>query len=128
MHPAFNTVPFRLLEYLIKLIFAYSKSEISNINQNINNKKSFRVNYLTNKIRYYTKRREELRLLRAQSFGVARRLFKEIGHKLKDQGIINEWQDIFYMEVDEIKRQIEGSIITSNLKEIITLLLPKGID
>jgi len=108
-------------EYLIKLIFAYSKSEISNINQNINNKKSFRVNYLTNKIRYYTKRREELRLLRAQSFGVARRLFKEIGHKLKDQGIINEWQDIFYMEVDEIKRQIEGSIITSNLKEIIKL-------
>ncbi len=106
---------------MIKLIFAYTRSNISSVYPNIKNKKSFRLNYLINKIRYYTKRREELRLLRAQSFSVARKLFKEIGHKLKEKSILNYWQDIFYMEIDEIKRQIEGSITTTNIKEIIKL-------
>ncbi len=122
----FDTNP----EYIIKLLHSYTNSnnkknhtEISNLNLPINFSFSqkIKMKYFLKKIKHYTRRREELRLLRSQSFSLARKLFTQIGKKFQEQGILENCRDIFYLEVDEIKRFIEGSNTTSNLKEFVVL-------
>jgi pyruvate,water dikinase len=46
--------------------------------------------------------REETRFKRAQIFGVARRVFREFGTRLKQQRKIASISDVFYLSVDEI--------------------------
>ena len=114
-------------EFMIRLLLSYSKNnavekpEIQHKDFNLSLKKSIKLKYLTNKIKHYARRREELRLLRAQSFSLARKLFKAMGDRFENQGILDDSRDIFHLEVDEIKRQIEGSSVTLNLKEIVNL-------
>jgi pyruvate,water dikinase len=114
-------------EFMIKLLVNYSNIESTNKSNiqpksfNLSVKESIKLKFLTKKIKHYARKREELRLLRAQSFSVARKLFKSIGDKFMGQDILDEARDIFYLEVDEIIRQIEGSSVTVNLKEIVNL-------
>ena len=60
------------------------------------------VKIIVNKFRGYASRREEFRLLRSNTFAMARRLFRHMGTLLSDQGIIEHPDDIFYLQVEEI--------------------------
>jgi len=61
------------------------------------------LNYLSKKSKHYLRNREELRLLRSQAFAVTRKLFTSIGKNLANKKIIQEYSDIFYLNLDEIK-------------------------
>ncbi|MAG47155.1 hypothetical protein CL617_00995 [archaeon] len=121
-------------EFMIKLLVNYSNTDIANDFKvqlrdfNLSIKESIKLNFLTRKIKHYARKREELRLLRAQSFALARKLFISIGNKFMDQDILDNARDIFYLEVGEIIRQIEGSSVTVKLKEVVKLRKRQYLD
>ena len=54
------------------------------------------------KFKKYASRREEFRLLRSNTFAMARRLFRQMGRLLADKKILNHPDDVFYLELEEI--------------------------
>ena len=50
----------------------------------------------------YASRREEFRLLRSNTFAMARRLFRRMGTLLADKGLLGHADDVFYLHIDEI--------------------------
>lgn len=67
------------------------------------------------------KDREDLRLLRTNIFGVCRRIFKAMGHRYHQLGLINEPMDIFYLSIDEIISFQEGRSFEVSFVELSTM-------
>lgn len=65
--------------------------------------------------------RERMRLARAKTFSLARNIFNSLGEKFYTQGIINKADDIFFLEVEEIFRYIQGTATVTNLQELVEL-------
>jgi pyruvate,water dikinase len=65
------------------------------------------------------KYRENLRLCRTKIFGLIREAARSIGNKFTQLGIIEQPDDIFYLEIDEIFDFIKG---TSNFIDIKSLI------
>lgn len=63
------------------------------------------------KFKKYSSQREELRLLRSNSFAIVRKLFSRVGEVFVDKGIINKKDDIFYLQIDEIFGNSDSSKI-----------------
>jgi len=63
--------------------------------------------------------RENLRFERTRVFGAVRSIFKEIGMRLASFGVIDERDDIFYLEINEALAYIEGIGTTQNLRGLI---------
>lgn len=57
---------------------------------------------LLNRFKKYAGRREEFRLLRSNTFAMARKLFLHIGCLLKEAGALDESGDVLYLTLDEI--------------------------
>jgi len=55
--------------------------------------------------RKYAGRREEFRLLRSNTFAMARRMFKRMGALLVESGAIVQADDVFYLTTDELLRE-----------------------
>jgi pyruvate,water dikinase len=114
-------------EYIIKLLLLYSKNiskQDFNVDSSIKdlklslNKKVY-LNYVLKKIKFYARQREEMRLLRAQSFSIARKVFFEIGKRFKELEILRNPEDIFYLEVDEIINYINKKSKDRDLIKIV---------
>jgi len=102
-------------DYLIALLCSYKKSKPQEVkvhdnklSNNLSYLKKQSLKFILARIKFYARQREELRLLRAQSFNIAREIFLEIGTRFKSRGIIDSKKDIFYLEVDEIAEIIES--------------------
>ncbi len=65
--------------------------------------------------------RENLRFERTRLFGRVRRIFWEIGMRWASLGLIDDVEDIFYLEVTEILGVIDQTATQYNLKECIKL-------
>lgn len=63
--------------------------------------------------------RENLRFERTRVFGAVRCIFREIGMRLASFGIIDERDDIFYLECGEALAYIEGTATTTDLRGLI---------
>lgn len=121
---------------LIKSIYSLSKIKRENIKNEINileeqNKiyKNLKINMI-NKIilkkcvfyaKKFVKLRENLRYERTKVFGMVRKIMKKMGVLLHKSGIIENERDIFYLKIDEIFSLIDGTLIDTNLKEIIKM-------
>ncbi|ERK53174.1 PEP/pyruvate-binding domain-containing protein [Leptotrichia sp. oral taxon 879] len=81
--------------------------------------------YLLKKTVFYAKKfiklRENLRYERTKVFGTVRKIMKKIGTHLKNDNLINNEKDVFYLTVDEILGLVDGSIIDVDLKKLIEL-------
>lgn len=77
--------------------------------------------WILGQARKAVKNRENLRFLRTKIFGVARNLFRGVGHQFHSLGLIDHPQDVFYLTVEEITRFIEGCTNTGNLRGLIAL-------
>jgi len=60
------------------------------------------VKMVVSKFRKYASRREVFRLLRSNTFSMARRLFRHMGVLLTNKGVIENPDDIFYLQMEEI--------------------------
>jgi pyruvate,water dikinase len=67
------------------------------------------------------KDREDLRLLRTNSFGLCRKIFKNLGDRFYKLNLINQPSDIFFLAVDEIINYCEGRSFETDLKLLINV-------
>lgn len=65
--------------------------------------------------------RENLRFKRTQLFGTVRRIFKAVAVRFKELRLIENIDDIFYLEVEEILGLIEGTSSTTAIKEVVAV-------
>ena len=122
--------------FLIKMIYSLSITENvqEHAKRNIleEQKKiydSLKINpikkYLLKKTLFYAKKfirlRENLRYERTKVFGTVRKIMKKMGVHLKNNNLINDEKDVFYLTVDEIFGLVDGSIIDVDLKKLIEL-------
>jgi len=77
--------------------------------------------FILKKTRLAVKDREDLRLLRTNSFGLCRRIFKSLGQCYHKLGLIAEPMDIFYLSIDEIIGYQEGRAFEVNFLELTQL-------
>lgn len=83
---------------------------INNSNKNENIKEDFITKRLINKCMLGIKNREISRLNRSRIFGMVRNMFLRLGEIYKEQELIDDKRDIFYLKLEEIKDMV-------NLKE-----------
>ena len=122
--------------FLIKMIYSLSITENvqEHAKRNIleEQKKiydSLKINpikkYLLKKTLFYAKKfirlRENLRYERTKVFGTVRKIMKKMGVHLKNNNLINNEKDVFYLTVDEIFGLVDGSIIDVDLQKLIEL-------
>lgn len=60
------------------------------------------VNIILGKFRKHASLREEFRLLRSNTYGCARHLFKRMGVVLAENGVIEKADDVFYLQMEEL--------------------------
>jgi len=65
------------------------------------------------------KDRERLRLMRSQTFGVVRRLFRAMGDNLYRLGAISKPEDVFYLSIEEIIAYAEGRSVSTTFQRIV---------
>lgn len=68
----------------------------------------------------YARQREELRLLRSNSFALVRRIFRRIGGVLSEQGVIQKQSDIFYLTIDEVRTAVENIESTDFKQDVVS--------
>ena len=101
-----------------KLIYEYLKNIVSNKNIEIQAQtKDIRIprklRLISKLARKYIKNRERLRLKRTYIYSVVRNIFLCFGRNFKNEGLIDEVKDIFYLTKEEVFSP------TANLKELI---------
>jgi phosphohistidine swiveling domain-containing protein len=79
-----------------------AESKVNDVLRN-NPIKRWWFNTLLSKTRDLVSNRENLRFERTRGFGMVRRMFSELGVKLKEEHVLDEARDIFYLELSEIK-------------------------
>lgn len=84
---------------MLSVLEFYSKLEVSAKQKDETTQKS---SWILKKFKKYASRREEMRLLRSNTFGIVRKLFNRIGNILKNQEIIEEKADIYFLKLEEI--------------------------
>jgi phosphohistidine swiveling domain-containing protein len=65
--------------------------------------------------------RENLRFLRTRIFALVREIFRSLGRHMVRQGDLDDFQDIFYLTVDEAFGWVRGTTVTTNLRGLVTL-------
>ena len=60
------------------------------------------VRFTLSKFKKYASRREEFRLLRSNTFAVVRRLFRRMGELLVKENILQNPDDVFYLQLEEL--------------------------
>lgn len=98
--------------YLPQILYAYKANRGRKLQNeesiNLAKHKKVILIFLSKKTKHYLRNREELRLFRSQTFSYTRKLFIAMGKRLKDKDIINNYNDIFYLELQEIEQLIKG--------------------
>ena len=76
-------------------------------------------NWVLKNARHRVRDRENLRFERTRVFGRARRVFVELGKRFYALDLLNDYRDIFYLEVEEILGYIEGTATCTDLKGLV---------
>ncbi len=97
------------------------KAELAekNIRTQLSGIKKILYFWIVNKARLAVKDREDLRLLRTNSFGLCRRIFKSLGKRYLELNLTNDPMDIFYLSIDEIISYQEGRSFEVDFKTLI---------
>ena len=65
--------------------------------------------------------RENLRFERTRVFGAVRRIFRGLGHRLKELGRLEHHRDVFLLTVDEIFASVAGTGVTVDLRPLVAI-------
>lgn len=101
----------------IKLEKIYETLVLANSSANIGTKEDVITKFLIKKCMLGIKNREISRLNRSRIYGMVRKMMLQIGQIYKEENIIQEVRDIFYLELDEIKNLVENKISQKELIE-----------
>jgi pyruvate,water dikinase len=76
-------------------------------------------NHILKKARYFVTNRENLRYYRTKGFGMVRRMLLVAGHHLKQQGLLADAGDVFYLELEDVFAAGEGRFTASELMALV---------
>lgn len=62
--------------------------------------------------------RENLRFERTRVFGLARQIFRQMGVRLHEAGVIADRRDVFWLEAGELLGFVEGTAVSAKLGEL----------
>jgi len=71
--------------------------------------------------RHTIRNRENLRFERTRLFGTVRSIFREIGMRLASFRVIDQRDDVFYLECNEVLAYIEGTATTLDLRGLVAV-------
>ncbi len=69
----------------------------------------------------HIKNRESMRFARSKVYNVARRMSQALGKQFAGAGLIGEWRDIYYLDINEVFAYIKGTSLTQDLKALSLL-------
>jgi rifampicin phosphotransferase len=61
--------------------------------------------------------RERLRFCRTRAFGMVKRMLRALGRDLVDRDLIDEFEDVFFLRLDELRGCYEGTTDTTLLRD-----------
>lgn len=99
---------------------AIKKAE-NHINKKLNPIKRTIYKWVLNNCKNSIKNRENQRFARSQAYNLVRTLIRSIGKQWEEKKIINNINDIFFLELDEIWSYIEGTSTCINVKDLIEI-------
>ncbi|MEU7765543.1 phosphoenolpyruvate synthase [Nocardia sp. NPDC049190] len=73
---------------------------------------------LRGKVSRCSAHRERLRFCRTRAFGMVKRMIRAMGRDLAERGVIEEFSDVFYLTVQELRGSYEGAD-TDGLRELV---------
>jgi phosphoenolpyruvate synthase/pyruvate phosphate dikinase len=76
--------------------------------------------WLLRQARVGIRNRENLRFARTKIYGIARAMFRAMGHRFARCGVLERADDVFYLTVDEIWNYVEGTAVSADLRGIVT--------
>jgi pyruvate,water dikinase len=79
------------------------------------------LNHVLENARKAVKNRENMRFARTRVFGIVRRLMRAIGQNLVAADLLDDPQDIFYLEVQEVLSLAEGRLTSWDLRGLVDL-------
>ena len=74
---------------------------------------------LIRRTRYHLRWREQMRFMRGQVFALARHLFTATGKGLAARGMLDDTEDIHYLDVQEIRSAIRGTGAVGDLRPLV---------
>lgn len=63
--------------------------------------------------------RENQRLARTRAFALVRRMVRGIGRSFAASGLLEEWEDIFYLELDEVMALCDGTTTLADPRALV---------
>lgn len=77
--------------------------------------------WIVGNARKHVKNRENLRFARTKIFGILRDMFQSVGHTFKTWDLLDDSQDVFYLNLEEIWGFIQGTATCTNLRGLAAL-------
>ncbi|KAF9934599.1 hypothetical protein FBU30_001363 [Linnemannia zychae] len=77
--------------------------------------------WLLRNTRRVVKHRENLRFARSKVFGVMRRIFRGMGHRLVALGALDSESDVFYLTTEELLSYVDGRAVSRDFKALTQL-------
>lgn len=78
-------------------------------------------NWVVMNARKHVKNRENMRFARTKIFGLLRDMFQSIGQTFQEWSLLEDSQDIFFLNLEEIWGFIQGTATCTNLKGLVAL-------
>jgi pyruvate,water dikinase len=79
------------------------------------------VRWVLHRAQYALASRENMRFARTRVFGIARRIFGELGRCFAAQGILERPDHIHYLTIDEVSSCVRGTGVTRDLAALVAL-------
>ncbi len=70
--------------------------------------------------------RESMRLSRTRAYGTAKRIYRALGQRLVEAGLIAGVEEVFFLTTQEVAGAVRGHGATSNLKALVALRRNEG--
>jgi pyruvate,water dikinase len=79
------------------------------------------LGWLRRRLRRLLAERENLRFERTRVFGQARRILIELGRRFRELGLIDQADDVVFLEVEEVLAVVEGTASCCDLRGLVKL-------
>jgi len=63
--------------------------------------------------------RENQRLARTRAFALVRRMLRQVGRRLAETGVLDDWEDVFYLELDELMGLCDGTATLTDPRALV---------
>jgi len=104
-----------------KVALEAEKQRNDRIMQKLGPIKKFTYKVLLWRLKHHLRIREHNRLLRGKAYAYLRALFIQVGKSLQSKGQIDDVNDVYYLDIEELFRLVNGTGYNEDIKQVISL-------